>query len=141
MVKILVPTDFSTDSKKAIDFAVNFFKDKSPSKIYLLNTYMVQPTDGNNVIDMNDRIKQMAMKGLEKAKDYSETLTQKGKVIDIDFETHLKIGSLKNVIYQMIKEQDIDLVVMARDAGKHINEVSKHLKDKSSECPIVIVSA
>ncbi|MDA8792105.1 universal stress protein [Bacteriovoracaceae bacterium] len=138
MVRILVPTDFSHDSQKAIDFAVNFFKDKSPSKIHLLNTYMVQKSDGNNIIDMNDRIKEMAMKGLERAKDYSEQLT---KTETIDVETHLKIGSLKNVIYQMIKEQGIDLVVMGRDAGKHINEVSKHLKDKSAECPIVIVSA
>jgi nucleotide-binding universal stress UspA family protein len=134
MKRILIATDFSCHSKYTITYVLSFLQDtKIPCKITLLNTYMVQQTDPNQVILHNDELKKKSKAGLEKERD--EAI---GKVenpnISIDVASHM--GSLNHVILQLLNKNEVDLVAMGKNGGRNVETISTLLKQQL--CPLLI---
>lgn len=137
MKNILITTDFTKDSRYSLQYMLELLKDvQSPCKILLVNTYMVQHTDPSKIIMLNDELKSKSKDGLEKQR--SETL----KLItnpNISIEVASHMGSLRNVIHQLLDSTKFDLVVMGKNGGKHVESVSTLLKQK--HCPLLITHA
>jgi hypothetical protein len=94
---------------------------------------MVQQTDPRQVIQLNDQLKQTSKKGLEQALDYAQSQI-KNPLITVDIASHM--GSLNNVVLQMIRDKEFDLVAMGKNGGKHVETISVLLKQL--ECPLLI---
>lgn len=138
MKKILIATDFSPESKQAIKCIVDFFQNIQVScRILLLNAYLIpKNVESKNIIQVNDLAKINSQKGLKK--ECHQTL----KLItdaNMQVETISHMGSLTNVISNITKKEKIDLIVMGKDGGKHVNKVTDLLKDSLSACPLLIV--
>jgi len=134
MKRILITTDFSANSKHTIEYVLDFLHDtKILSEILLVNTFMVQQTDPLQVIRQNDEFKMRSRAGLEKEK--SEAL-KKINNSNISVNTSSHMGTLSNVILQLLKKEKIDLVAMGKDGGRHVETVAALLREK--ECPLLI---
>ena len=134
MKRILIATDFSSHSNHTIQYVLGFLKDtKIPCKITLLNTYMVQQTDPSQVIQLNDELKQKSKAGLEKERDDALRSISNSQ-ITIDVASHM--GSLNNVILQLLNKDEVDLVAMGKDGGKNVETISGLLKKQC--CPLLI---
>ncbi len=57
--------------------------------------------------------------------------------ISVDTASH--IGSLNNVVRQLLQKEKFDLVVMGKNDGKHIEAISALLKQQL--CPFLITHA
>ena len=134
MKKILITTDFSKHSKNTIKYVLNLFQTSQiPCQITLLNTYVVQQTDAKQVITMNDEMKRKSKEGLLAEEIEAKKLLNNSH-ISINTTSHM--GSLKNVIWQLLKKEKIDLVAMGKDGGKHVETIQTLLKEE--ECPLLI---
>lgn len=134
MKKILITTDFSPHSKNTIQYVLDFLQEtKIPCELNLLNTYMVLQNDASQVISLNDELKKKSKAGL--LKEESEAKSQiKNPLISV--HTTSTMGSLKNVIFQMLKKEKYDLVAMGKDGGKHVETIQGLLKQE--KCPLLI---
>lgn len=104
-------------------------------QILLVNTYMVQISDPGQVIFLNDELRMKSKKGLER--ESLEALTFNTNPL-ISIETNSRMGSVVNVVRQIVKAEKIDLVAMGRDGGKHVEQMSILLKEQG--CPLLITS-
>lgn len=136
MKSILIPTDFSPTSKQAIQYVLDLMGETIiPTRILLVNTYMVQHKDPKDIIRINDELKKQSKNGLEKEKE--ETL-KKISNPNISVETVSHMGSLSNVILHLLKSENIDLVAIGKNNGKLLENVSGILKEQ--HCPLLIAS-
>lgn len=126
MRNILVTTDFSEHARNTLLHVLRFLKDTQiPCRILLLNTYVVSHSDPDQLITLNDELKKKSMDGLEKErkealKDFTNS--------NISIETHSHLGSLNNVILQLMKKNNIDLVAMGNMEREQVDTVSRSLK-------------
>src|SRR5665647_862696 len=134
MKRILVTTDFSCHSKHTIDYVLNFLcETQIPCQLLLVNTYMVQQTDPKQVILLNDELKKKSKEGLEREREEAMKKVTNPR-ISIDVISHM--GSLKNIIMQMLKTDKMDLVAMGKDGGKNVETIAALLKQQ--QCPLLI---
>lgn len=134
MRNIIVTTDFSNHSRNSLNCVLDFIQDThTPCRVLLLNTYVVKQTDPEKVIEVNDELKRKSLQGLETER--SEAL-KKIHNNNITIETSSHMGSLNNVISQIIKRTKIDLVAMGKDGGKNVELVSETLKKQ--QCPLLV---
>ena len=103
-----------------------------PCHITLVNTYMVQQTDPSQVIELNDQLKRKSKTGLEQELISAQTKV-KNPLITLDIVSHM--GSLNNVVLQLIRNQAYDLVAMGKNGGKHVETISSLLKQQ--KCPLL----
>ena len=108
-------------------------KAQIPCQIFLVNTYMVQQTDPKQVILINDELKRKSKEGLES--ELEEALSKNNNP-QISINITSQMGSLTNVIRQMIQTEKIDLVAMGKDGGKHVEKVAALLKHHG--CPLLV---
>lgn len=126
MKRILIATDFSIHSKHSIQCVLKHLHDtQTPSQLLLLNTFIVQQTDPARVILENDELKKRSKAGLEQERIEALKLV---KSPDVSIETASHMGSLNNVIAQLVHKEKYDLVAMGRDGGRHVASVSALLK-------------
>ena len=134
MNNILLTTDFTKDSSHSLDYVLDILKDsKFPVKILLLHTFMVQQTDPSKIIILNDEMKLKSKMGLEELRNEA---MKKVTNPNISIEVASQMGSLKNVILQLLDTSKFDLVVMGKNGGKQIESVAALLKQRN--CPILI---
>lgn len=134
MKTILIPTDFSSHARYNLEYVLNLVRDTQvPCKLLLVNTYMVQQTDPREVISLNDELKQISKKGLELEKQHALRLSTNP---NIQIETASHMGSLGNVVVQLLRRQKIDLVAMGKNGGKHVDSIATLLKQH--KCPLLI---
>lgn len=137
MNRVLIATDFTHHSKNAIKVALEFFNDvPRPCHIVLINTYLVPEVPADLIISTNDQLKKISKAGVEE--DHKEALRLNKNPL-ITFETISQMGSLTNVILQTIQKHKIDLVVMGKNGGTHVDLVSALLKQQG--CPLLITYA
>lgn len=134
MQSILIPTDFSEDSKYTIKYVLDLLQNnKGPCRVLLLNAYMVLQTDAKLVISQNDELKKKSRAGLLEEEMFAKTkLTNP----EVTIETLSSMGSLKNVIYQVLQKEKIDLIAMGKDGGKNVEVISTMLKSEGL-CPLL----
>lgn len=136
MKRILVATDFSEHSRHALKHAIELVRNtEHPVRITLLNSYRVQETDPLRVIDLNDELRRQSKAGLEQERQEALKLI-KNPHITIDTASH--IGSLSNVILQLLQVGEVDLVVLGKDGGAKLASVEAMLKQK--KCPFLVTS-
>lgn len=137
MKQVLIPTDFSDASTRAITQAIKIFqKSGVPCHILLLNTYLVPKSPGLNIIEANDAIKKQSLSAMEMQKKKIQALIKNSSSIQVD--TVSILGALKNVLARVIKENKIDLVIMGKDEGKHVAEISKVIKENDPKCVLEV---
>lgn len=134
MRNILVTTDFSEHARNTLLYVLRFLKDTQiPCRILLLNTYVVSHSDPDQLITLNDELKKKSMDGLEKErKEALKGFTNS----NISIETHSHLGSLNNVILQLMKKNNIDLVAMGNLEREQVDTVSRSLKKQ--ERPLLV---
>ncbi len=130
MKRIIIATDFSPHSRKAIDCVIGILEDTSAIyEVLLLNTYMVKETDPQKVIHLNDELKRASKKNLEHE---LELLRKKLQNPNITIKIASHMGSLTNVVSQLIKANPVDLVAMGKDGGRNVENVSVILKQNGT---------
>ena len=114
MKNILIATDFSKYSIEAVNYVTYLVQRLQEScHILLLNTYLIPfDTSKEKLIEVKSRI----------------DCVLKGKSITI--ETISQIGSLHNVILNIIDIKPINMVVMAACGGDYLSKIAKVLKEK-----------
>lgn len=110
MKKILVPTDFSPNAARAIQYAVEIAR-RVGSTIYLIHSCdelmdPLLPTQERTVQEYNDRVIADAQKELDNLRIAIEDTE------DILVNTQLYQGAVKPAILKAISEHDADLVIM-----------------------------
>ncbi|MDP2384811.1 MAG: universal stress protein [Bacteroidota bacterium] len=137
MKKILVPTDFSKTSENALLYAIELAKAED-AKLILLH---VDPTETANpdvlYPEAIETIKKEAKKELD---DLTSKITQTGK---IKYESLIKEGFIFETILNVIKEKEVDLVVMGtKGEGSLSNMIFGSNTAKIIEkarCPVIAV--
>jgi nucleotide-binding universal stress UspA family protein len=134
MKNILIPTDFSRHSEYALEYVLDLINEINlPCRLILVNTFIVNKTDHDLIIYVNDHLKKISKDGLAAQKEIA--LKKKSKT-PITVETISQMGSLNNVILQFLQRERIDLVAMGKDGGRHVENVSAILK--KLHCPLLI---
>lgn len=134
MRNILVTTDFSQHSTNTLQYVLRFLQDTQiPCRILLLNTYVVNHQDPDQLITLNDELKKKSLEGLEKERNEALKMLPNP---NIKIETYSHLGSLNNVILQLMKKNPIDLVAMGKNEGHQIDVVSRMLKKQ--QCPLLV---
>lgn len=103
-------------------------------QIILLNTYLVKYSNPDLLISLNDELKYKSKVGLEIEKSIAQKMISNEK---IKIATASHIGSLTNVMQNLIKKEKIDLVAMGKDSGKLISSVENMLKSQNL-CPMLV---
>ncbi len=143
--KILVPTDFSAPAKEAFRTAVHLAQ-KGGGQIYLLNVVepirsYVAATDGM-YIDAN--VEEKYIKYLrENAQGLLDNMLQDNKPGDIPVETHVELGSVFAIINEMVKKEEIDLIVMGTQGVSGLDEIligsNTEKMVRTAHCPVLAI--
>ena len=137
MKNVIIATDFSSHSKNTFQHVLKMLQDtKIPCQIILLNTYMVNEKDPGQVISANDRLKNESRERLEIERQEILKLISNP---NITVTTASHIGSLNNVLHQLMQKDQVDLVVMGKGDQEIVAAVSKVLKNKN--CRLFVSTA
>lgn len=135
MKNVLITTDFSPHAKHTIEYVVDLLKDTQTNcRILLLNTYLPPLTSTTDVIKTNDEMKIRSKMRLEEEKKLATLCSRDNAKIKVEVSS--RIGSLKNVISQLLEREKFDFVAMGKDGGKNVEKVAEILKKE--ECPLFI---
>ena len=133
---ILIPTDFSPASWKAIQFGLELSSQNDRAKLSLLHVYPVssrqlengQAKDTKRKLEvMQTRMNQLS-KGLsEKSEEHIKNVVLPGKVDE--------------VMLQFIKENEFDLIIVGINGNGQNNELGSHTVRviRESDVPVMIV--
>ncbi len=137
MKSVLIPTDFSTHSRHATQVVLELLKETpDPCKILLLNTYVVQNNDPEQIISLNDELKKQSKLGLERVREEAQSWVSNSN-IKIEVVSHM--GSLANVILHLLNKEKVDLVALGMDGGRHVETLKKLLWQK--KCQLLVTSS
>ena len=126
MKKILLPTDFSPNSINAIHYALDLFKDEK-CIFYLLNVYRVPYVTSQDVayvntealIDLEEGLKKTSE---ERLKELVEKLMAGGNKNHL-FEAESDYNFLSDSVKKIVKEKEIDLIVMGTKGATGAKEI------------------
>ncbi len=145
MKNILLPTDFSENSKNAISYALHFFKGEKCT-FHLLNSQkpsgyltadVLYGTPGASIYDgvLNDN-----KKGLEKMVAFCKSIAEEE---DYTFEPKLDFDNILDAVNQALSLDNIDLIIMGTNGATGAAEVifgSNTLKIiRNVDCPVIAV--
>lgn len=145
MKKILLPTDFSSNSWNAISYAMQLFKDET-CKFYLLHTYtpMIYHTEfvlGNPTqYGLGDAVMERALKKFDQLKERIKTNYNNPKHT---IEVKAVFNTLVSEIKDMVKKESIDYIIMGTKGATGIEEIlfgsnTVHVF-KNVKCPILAI--
>ena len=145
MTRILMPTDFSDNSFKAIQYALLVYKDIKCS-FYLLHTYTppVYQTEyllgSPGLIGLGDVMHETSMTQLEKLKSRLENQYENDKHT---FIVHTAFNTLLGEISEIVTNEKIDLIVMGTQGATGAEEIlfgthTVHVI-KKAKCPVIAV--
>ncbi|MDX1350509.1 MAG: universal stress protein [Putridiphycobacter sp.] len=139
MKTILVPTDFSQNAYKALEYASNLAKEIG-AKIVVLNAYQIPPGTSNVMINFADILEKDSREDLAKLMDkLSKVEAFKG----IEYIPYSCYGYLVEAIEIASKHHKIDLIVMGTAGASNIKSKifgSNTLETiRKADYPIVVV--
>lgn len=109
MKKILVPTDFSLNAERAIDYAVRIAK-LSQATIYIIHACdHLYPPDMNNVMAKGDYNKRMTEEAFSNLEILQKSIEETEQVI---VNIQLYNGSVTDTITVAAEEHQVDLIIM-----------------------------
>ena len=139
MKKILIPTDFSENSKKATDYGINLF-DAEGTVFVFLNTFYI-PYSADEVSFTYDGLtKDNAEKLFEEEK---ERIQKQFPELKAQMEFDFEIGDVVGVANSVVARENIDYIVMGTKGASGLNEFLVGSRTasmiKEVECPLIIV--
>lgn len=146
MKKVLVPTDFSSNAWKALEYSIHLFE-KDVCTFYLLNTFQTEyftttsimvPEPGEPAYELAH---EQSMKGLEKLLDGLSLMNDNP---NHDFKIVSRYDGVTEGIKHAIREYSINIVVMGtKGAGAPENRIfgsnTIHVSDNCNIAPVLIV--
>lgn len=137
MKSILVATDFSPQSQHTLRFVLDLLKDtRESSRVLLINTYLINLNNASHeLVQNNDELKSLSKKLLEDQKREALEWVRNPNIV---IETSSHMGSLTNVVLNLVKKEKIDLVAIGKDGGSHIEQIVSQLK--TYNCPLLITN-
>jgi hypothetical protein len=133
-MKILIPTDFSHTSKSLIEQIVNSLHEtETLTEILILNTFIVKETDPEQVIVANDKLKSESKTSLEELKSLTMS-----KILNpnVQIQTVSHLGTLKNVIQQILKKERFDQLAVTKEQASELTAIKDFLRERA--CSFVI---
>jgi len=144
--KILIPTDFSGNAWKALDYALNLFKEDKCT-FYLLNAFQLYHFTTDSLI-----LPEPGEQEYEKAREESEIGLEKlidGIAMKSDnpnhrFETISTYNSVLDAVKETVYNKDISLIIMGTkgktDAPNTIfGSKAVNIMEKIQYCPVLVV--
>lgn len=98
------------------------------TEILILNTFIVKETDPELVINANDKLKSESKSSLEELK-----LSASGRIRNphVQIQTASHLGSLKNVIQQLMKKERFDELTVTKEQASELISLKDFLKEKA----------
>ncbi|MBT8304359.1 MAG: universal stress protein [Bacteroidia bacterium] len=147
--RILLPTDFSENSRRAIDFAIELYKD-DPCDFYLLNVFSMPSNIMVNLMNMEpgSGLYQVAKDKSEAGlNDFLDALmfNDKSKP-NHHFKTISSFNDPIEAIKEIVDEKDIEMIVMGtkgETASTHkvFGSTAIYVMEKVRNCPVIAVPA
>lgn len=139
MKTILVPTDFSANAYKALEYA-SYLARQIGAKILVLNAYQIPPGTSNVMINFADILEKDSKEDLRKL---VEKISQVEDFKELEFEPVSCYGYLTEAIEITAKHHNIDLIVMGTAGASNITSKifgSNTLATiRKADFPIVVV--
>lgn len=137
MMNILLPTDFSENSRNAAAYALQFFKD-TPSNFYLLH---VLPVPSNELTSSYISMSPQVRENFEKLLNWLNSIKTNP---EHHFHTCFKANYLIDAVREKVQEKNIDLILMGTK-GKSNNQgavIGKNTSDvmRKVRCPVLAIS-
>lgn len=138
MLKILIPTDFSANARKAFDLAVTIFG--RDAQYTLVNSYEVPHSGATMLITIADILEKDSLLLLNKTKD--EAIA---RYPDMEGQVSVRavMGSPSVVIRKLVSEEDYDMVVMGTKGATGLKQVFVGSVAANTmmevECPVIAV--
>jgi len=141
MNKILIPTDFSINAKKATDYALSLFDEKD-TEITLVNTFYIPYAAPDVIYSVNDVSTENA-NSLFKVEE--ERIAAKFPNLKATIITEFTIGDIVNVVCAKEEKGECDLIVMGTKGASGLAEVFVGSRTssmiKSVETPVLVIPA
>ncbi len=135
-MRILIPTDFSDNARKALDYALTLFGDASPD-VTLLNTWQIPHTGVGMLVSIEDILRDESERTMA---ELVEELKGKSKN-SFPIQGIVRAGALAEVIRGLLREQSYDYVVMgtlgADDVKKKL--LGSNTANVVSSCPVPVL--
>lgn len=119
MKKLLIPTDFSQNAKKATDYALSLF-DQTELTVTLLNVFYIPYASGDVAYTYNDITRENAQQLFKKEQ---ERIREKFPHLKATIETTFQVGDVVNVVCMLEKDKAYDLIVMGTKGASGLAEV------------------
>ena len=117
MKKIIVPTDFSSAAKNALDYAIKLAKSYQ-AEIYLLNAFSMPHSGSAVMIDVSDVLKKDSTDKLEE-----EVARVENSLEGLTLKTISHLGIVSMVISQAAEKLKADLIIMGTTGATGLKEV------------------
>lgn len=114
MKTILVPTDFSENANKALEYAIHLAKEIN-AKVVVLNSYQIPSGSSNVMINFADILEQDSKEELEKCVGKYEKLFP-----GVEFIKYSCYGYINEAIEIVAKHYEVDLIVMGTAGASNI---------------------
>ena len=133
---LLIPTDFSAASQKALQYGLSFLRERSlEGRILLLNTYLLPNASANRLVAIHDELRNKSTQKL------NEQVCLAEKTIPahpIHFEALSRMGTLENVMVHLAEEQQVDAVILGINGNPKEKERVTRLLSQI-HCPLILV--
>jgi nucleotide-binding universal stress UspA family protein len=137
-MKILVPTDFSPNSRTALEYALCLFGNHNP-EVVILNTWQIPHTGTGMLVSIEDLLRADAEKSMH---ELVAGLTISAQNIS-NLRGEVKEGALNDVIRTMNRKEQFDYVIMgtngADDLHKKIIGSNTANAMRSTKVPLIII--
>ncbi len=137
--KILVPTDFSSTSINALDYAA-LVAAKAGSEILLLHVF--ESYSHNTMLNTTVDFNQIMEKGIHEKLQELKTMNQ--QLTGIEVQTKVVSGKIHTEIERIAMEEDVDLIVMGTHGASGVSNSGKMMLGsntyrivQNAPCPIV----
>lgn len=146
MKKILLPTDFSDNSKNAISYALNFYKDDI-CEFTLLNAYQVNEYEQNNIFIPIPSDAFMQQKKKNSEKNLSILIQEIKMRYPNTNHTFRKVSQnqpLVDLLKREVREYSYDLIVIGTQGITNLKDVAYgtntiHILEDVTNCPIFAI--
>ncbi|XLS30713.1 universal stress protein [Flavobacteriaceae bacterium M23B6Z8] len=146
MKKIILPTDFSSNSRNAIEYATQLFHDE-PCEFILLNTFGADSYTTSNlmVLESGNPVYDAALvKSQKRLKGLYDILSASKVNKDHHFEMKSAYNFLIHAIKELIAKNDIYMVIMGTKGATGAKEVwfgsnAVSVMENIQQCPVLAV--
>jgi nucleotide-binding universal stress UspA family protein len=139
MKNILFPTDFSRNAKQALDFALELAKDNN-AKLILFNAYQLPYNRADMMVSVLGILKEDSEAGL---KEIINRINSNPLYAGVETEALSRVGDVVSTVTEIVREKDIDMVVMGTKGEGGLVEaiIGSNTASviKNVNCPILAV--